>query len=290
MAALNLTKPEPTVSADVLSSFRKVDPAQYPELANYMWDDVYGKGDKMAPGALYLAMEMTRRMNMIPGSQVLDLACGKGVTSEFLARTFDVKVAAVDLWITEEFLRSKFESAGLGHKIRAYKLDVTEPLPFADEQFDSIFCMQAFHSFGGSVTFVHQLLRHLKSGGQICIAGTCFNEEFPNVQQSQIFSITNGWDAEYDKYHSPIWWRSLFEATELVEVSHCQELDNGLEMWEDVILYEWQRSEFSLDWLRESQWLINHVAHSRHHQPYLTHFVISAEKRNRHGAMDQFQQ
>ena len=277
MANLTLTKP--TVSADVLSSFRKVDPALYPELSNHTWDDVYGKGDKMAPGALYLATEMTRRMNMCPGSSVLDLACGKGVTSEFLARTFDINVAAVDLWITEEFLRSKFQSAGLGHRIRAYNLDATEPLPFADNQFDSIFCMQAFHSFGGSVDFVHHLLRHLKSDGQICIAGACFNEEFPNDQQSQIFNVTDGWDAEYDKYHSPIWWQSLFESSELVEVLQCRELVNGLEMWEDVILYGWQRSGFSADWLRESKWLINHIVHSRHHNPYLTHFVISAGKR-----------
>lgn len=262
----------------VRESFRMVDSASYPELSNHSWDGIYGNGDKMAPGALYLAANMTRTMDLQPGMSVMDLGCGKGVTSEYLARRFNVRVNAVDLWIDEEFLSSKFASHGLGTQITAHNLDITKPLPFVENQFDSIFCMQAFHSFGGSVVFLRHLLKHLKAGGQICIAGTCFNEEYPALQHSSIFSQTDGWDAEYASYHSPGWWCDLFGQSGLVRDVQSLELDNGLAMWEDVILYGWHRSGGSDYWFERSRWLIEHIAYSRTHRPYLTHFILTAVK------------
>lgn len=270
----------PSITASfVCSIFRRIHAARHPILADYTRDEVYGNGDKMAPGALYLAAEMTRSMTLVPGDRVLDLGCGKGDTSIFLSRHFGVRVAALDSWITEGFLREKFVSKGYGGQIVPYNLDVTRALPFDDAYFDAVFCMQAFHSFGGSVRFLKHLLRHLKPGGQICVAGTCFNEELEDGVVPDVYRDTDGWDAEYTKYHSPGWWQTLFEKQSLLDVTQCYELDNGLAMWEDVILYGSERAGESQEWFEKGQWLIRQLVHSRGHRPYLTHFVLSARKR-----------
>ena len=269
-----LVKPQ-----DIRSSFRRIDPAAYPELAGHSWDEIYGEGDKMAPGALYLAAEMTRLMNLTPGSLVLDVGCGKGVTSVFLARYFGVRVCAVDLWISAEILEQKFEAKGHNDNIRPFNLDITGKLPFADEHFDAIFCMQSFHSFGTDDGFLHHLLKYLRKGGDICVAGTCFNEELPNGELPGIYLETDGWDAEYTKYHSPEWWRTLFEQSRLVDVTACHELEEGVVMWEDVILYGWHRAGWTHAWFQKSKWLIDQIVYGRQHKPYLTHYVLTAKKR-----------
>ena len=56
-------------------------------------------------------------MDLRPGMRVLDLGCGRAISSIFLAREFSVQVWATDLWInaTENLLRIR--DAGLNHQV-----------------------------------------------------------------------------------------------------------------------------------------------------------------------------
>lgn len=47
-------------ATQIRAQFRRVNKAHYPELAAYTWDEIYGCGDRMALGGLYLAAEMAR--------------------------------------------------------------------------------------------------------------------------------------------------------------------------------------------------------------------------------------
>ena len=127
--------------------FRRIDRSYYPEVQAYSWDEIYGNGNHLAPGGLYLAAQMTRSMNLKESDIVLDLGCGKAVSSIFLAKHFGVKVVSVDLWISATELNQKVAERGLRHRIMPLRLDVTRGLPFAEDYFDAIFCMQAWHSF-----------------------------------------------------------------------------------------------------------------------------------------------
>lgn len=180
-------------STQLCSFFRRIDKSRYPELASYTWDEIYGDGDRMAPGGLYLATTMSRTMQLKPGNIVLDLGCGRGDTSIFLAKHFGVSVVSVDHWISATERYTKFMAQGYQDSITPLRLDVTRGLPFAESYFDAIFCMQAFHSFGGSVAFLRHLLPHLKPGGQLCVGGTCFNEEAPNGTLPAIYHETAEW-------------------------------------------------------------------------------------------------
>ena len=77
---------------EVKSDFRSPNLDDYPELKGYTREQIYD--ETIGGGALYLAARMVRSINLRPGDVVLDLGCGKGATSMFLARHFGVQVVA----------------------------------------------------------------------------------------------------------------------------------------------------------------------------------------------------
>lgn len=262
----------------VRDSFRRLDPAAYPEVANLSRDEVYGHGDNMAPGGLYLAAVMSRSVDLEPGDRVLDIGCGKGDSSLFLADRFGAQVTCFDLWVDATSLGRKMKRRGRDRVVLPMDLDAREPLPFPDDYFDALFSMQSLHTFGTSARTLRSLLRHLKPGGRWVVGGTCFNQE-PTERLPEVFANTDGWDAEYGSYHSPEWWKALFEETRLVDVVGWQELPEGLVMWEDEVLYHGARAGWTEKWWRDSKWLIDQLTHSRRHSPGLTHFVMTLQKK-----------
>ena len=53
----------------------------------------------MGPNPLWLAEALSQVMPLTAGLRVLDLGCGRAISSIFLAREFGVQVWAADLWI-----------------------------------------------------------------------------------------------------------------------------------------------------------------------------------------------
>ncbi len=260
-------------------SFRRLDPDDYPEVSGFSWDEVYGHGDNMAPGGLYLASRIARSLNLRRGDRVLDLACGKGDTSIFLAKHFGVSVICFDAWTSASYLSRKIESAGLGNTVLPLDLYATLQLPFPDDYFQAFFCMQALHSFGTDPGVLRRLLAHLQPAGRFGFGGTCFDQELGGPLPA-IFQETAGWDAEYHNYHSPPWWAALFEETRLVDVLNCEELPDGLVMWEDDVLHHGGHAGWSNTWFEKSKWLIDQLVFSRDHRPSLTHYIGTVEKKN----------
>ena len=164
----------------LISGFQPPDRAGYPELAEYTRDELYE--DFFGGGGLYLAAQMARTLRLKPGDSVLDLGCGKGPTSIFLAKHFGAKVIAVDLWTSATFLNDKFTARGYRDRIVPLNLDITHELPFADRYFDAIFCLNSFNFYGGSVEFLAHLVKHLKPGGQICLGSEVLSDEFTAEQ------------------------------------------------------------------------------------------------------------
>jgi methylase of polypeptide subunit release factors len=85
-----------------ISTFRTPERKQYRELDAYSCDDCYR--DFFGGGGLYLAMHMLRTLRLKPNDLVLDLGCGKGATSVFMAKHYGVRVIALDLWTSAEYL------------------------------------------------------------------------------------------------------------------------------------------------------------------------------------------
>ena len=262
--------------ADILTQFRTVNPADYPEVAGYCRDDVYA--DKMGPGGCYLASLMARHLDLHAGELVLDLGCGMGTTSIFLSRAYHVDVLALDLWINATVLQQKFTRQPLPTRVIPLQLDVTQTLPFADAAFDAIFCMDSIHYYGGRAAFFHHLLRLLKPGGRLCIGSPCFNTEFTLEQLGSLpDAYDNGtdlWPHEFSQYHSPAYWSRLVEQTGLVTIEHCEEPADGVILWEDYVLYNLQLYGDKKTAERDA----DEISFRQPGWPYLTHFVLAARK------------
>ncbi len=127
----------------ILSTYTPPDRTAYPELDGYSRNDMYR--DFFGGGGLYLVARMLRALDLQPGQKVLDLGCGKGESSVYMVKHCGVQVKALDLWTSAEWLSQKFAERGVAGQISAIQMDATHPLPYADNEFDAIFCMNSFN-------------------------------------------------------------------------------------------------------------------------------------------------
>jgi SAM-dependent methyltransferase len=260
----------------IKAEFRTPDITKYPEISKYSRDMIYD--EKMGPGGLYLAVLMARELNLRPNMKVLDLGCGKGATSFFLAKHYGVNVFAVDLWIKSTVIFDRIVQNNLSDKVIPLNLDITQKIPFANDYFDAIFCMDSIHYYGGNIQFWEHLLPHLKIGGKLCIGSPCFNEEFSKETLNNLPFVyddgTDLWSNEFSKYHSPKWWKALLEKTGKFKEIESSEIDDGIILWEDDLLNNIENNIDNKTILTDAA----QIAFKQKGIPYLTHFILSALK------------
>ncbi len=271
-------------SSELGALLRRVDPVAYPELASYSRDDVYGHGDQLSPGGLFLASRMARQLDLRPGDVVLDVGCGFGASSIFLADRYDVDVVALDIGVPAATVAERADEKGYADRIQPLNCDVTKPLPFANNYFDAICCMTCFHYFGANEGFLAHLLRYLKRGKRLSVSDTCFNQEVTGSELPDVYrrvapgNTFDSWQMETSKYHSPAWWRRLFEDSGIVNVVECVGLEDGPAMWEDKPAYDLERSNWDESKVDQLQWKIDQILYGRDHRPFFTFFLATLEK------------
>jgi SAM-dependent methyltransferase len=268
---------------EILTTFRAPDRNVYPELQGYSRDDLYH--DFFGGGGLYLAVHMLRTLHLRPGQVVLDLGCGKGETSIFMARHYGVQVKALDLWTSADFLEQKNSARGYGDQISPVQLDATQPLPYADNEFDAIFCMNSFNFYGTAPAFLEHLLKHLKPGGRLCIGSEALSAEFtpeqiqnpPEVYAFKLPPPNEHVDVfadDFSKQHTPDWWRDHLQASGLLEVEACHELQDADALYEELVRYEHENNLDPFD----VQICLDQIEWGRTHQPHKTLFVLTTRK------------
>ena len=107
---------------------------------------------------------LCERLPLTPGMRVLDLGCGKAMTSVFLAKEFDARVYAVDLWMDPDHNWRRVVEAGVGDRVCPMRAEA-HALPFAAGFFDAIVSIDAFQYFGTDVLYLDYLARFLRPGG-----------------------------------------------------------------------------------------------------------------------------
>lgn len=84
----------------------------------------------MGPNSFRIIEEITNGIKIETGSRILDLGCGKGITSIFLAEKYDLSVFAADLWIDPTENYERFKKVDLEEEIIPLKAEAHQ-LPFA---------------------------------------------------------------------------------------------------------------------------------------------------------------
>jgi len=202
---------------------RLVLPA-YPRSARY--DINWVIENAMGPNPLWLMEALTEHMALKRGMRVLDLGCGRALTSIFLAKEFDVQVWAADLWISATENWKRIVAAGVADQVVSLNAEA-HALPFADGFFHSIVSVDAYHYFGTNELYLADCTRFLQPGGQIGIVVPGLVEELIEVPPH----LAPIWEADWWTFHSPGWWRALWERSGVVEVSVADLLPDGCREW-----------------------------------------------------------
>jgi SAM-dependent methyltransferase len=96
------------------------------------------------------------------GGRILDLGCGTGYGSHFLASHGVAHVVAADFDETAlSYARKNYPHPSIKH----LRLDGNEPLPFEDNTFDFVFCSQVIEHIREPQELLKEFRRVLKDGG-----------------------------------------------------------------------------------------------------------------------------
>jgi tocopherol O-methyltransferase len=144
-----------------------------------------------------LIQQLASRANLQKGFKVLDVGCGIGGTSMYLAKEFGCQVTGITISATQVEMANKIlKERNIPHC--RFTLMDAEDLAFEDNSFDVVWisgtfcylgnlrCLEALSHFPQKKLFFQNASRVLKEGGKIVIADW-FKREHLNDQQSKRF-------------------------------------------------------------------------------------------------------
>jgi len=200
---------------------------QYPKTEKY--DKTWIEKNWMGPNPLWLTEELCEHIDLRPGMKVLDMGCGKGITSVFLAKEYGVTVFANDLWISATDNLRRFEEAGVSDKVFPIKAEA-HALPYAEGFFDVVLSIDSYHYFGASESyFVDVFSKLAKPGAHIGVIVPGLKREYENGYPETLKDL---WFPELFTFHSNEWWRKLWEKTGLCEITACYDIDDPKALWQ----------------------------------------------------------
>ncbi|MBO5252864.1 MAG: methyltransferase domain-containing protein [Clostridia bacterium] len=186
----------------------------------------------MGPNCLRLLDELlsTYPLQFTAENRILDLGCGKGVTSLFTAKETGATVYANDLWISEEENRARFKAWGMEDRLIPVHKDARD-LHFEKEMFDALISIDAYHYFAGAEGFfAENILPFIKKGGTVLIAVPGMKTEFDGRSEE----LLTPWlrDEAY-MFQSPVFWKRILGEHPDIEEVRTWEMDSFDIAWQE---------------------------------------------------------
>ncbi len=176
-----------------------------------IWDETVAEKDA---GKLEA---MVARMDIKPGSTILDVGTGTGVLVPFILREIGEKGRLVCLDYAEEMLNHA-KVKGFKGDIRYICADI-EDSRLADESFDSVICYSSFPHFEHKSRALGEIHRLLKGGGRLFICHTSSRQTINEIH-CQLPEVHNHLIPEEDGM------RQLLSTAGFREISICDVKDS----------------------------------------------------------------
>lgn len=186
-------------------------------------------GASGAANPLWLTEWLAEALNLRQNMRVLDLGCGRAISSIFLHREFGVQVWATDLWFSASENLQRIRDAGVEEGVFPIQADARS-LPFAVEFFDAIVSIDSFSYYGTDDLYLNYLARFVKPGGEIGIAGAGLIQEIEGPLPTH---LRKWWTADLWCLHSVDWWRRHWDRTGILDVGTADTLPDGWWFWRD---------------------------------------------------------
>jgi len=113
---------------------------------------------------------MAARLELKPGSEVLDVGTGTGIFLPFIMSSIGGNGRVVALDLAEEMLK-KARAKSLNGNIDYLQADIME-IPLGGGIFDSVVCYSTFPHFQDKVKTLGEIYRVMKNGGRLLICHT----------------------------------------------------------------------------------------------------------------------
>jgi SAM-dependent methyltransferase len=169
--------------------------------------------ESMGPHPLLLTEWLCQKLDLRPGDRVLDMGCGKALSSVFLAKEFGVEVWATDLWITASENLARVRELQLGDRIFPIHADARS-LPFAHDFFDAIVSIDSYFYYGTDERYLSYFAKFVKGGGQIGIVVPGLMQDLNGVVPEHLTKVRSHgkpfWTDDGDcwNFHTSDWWRA----------------------------------------------------------------------------------
>jgi cyclopropane fatty-acyl-phospholipid synthase-like methyltransferase len=212
----------------------------FPKASNY--DPSWVRKHSMGENVLFNLESLTKSLDLKPGMRVLDLGCGKAISSIFLAKEFDVKVWAVEPAVSASDNYQRICSENCQDSVFPIEADA-RALPFAEEYFDAVIVVDSYTYFGTDEKYLPYIARFIKPEGYLAIVDVCFTKEIETPDQVPDFLAE-----DYQNYwyfiHTIDWWKKLWEKTGLVEIKAATRL-NEASLIKEQYVRDFEESEES---------------------------------------------
>lgn len=186
---------------------------KYPRSSRY--DPDWILQNMMGSHSLWLQESLARDMNLKPGMRVLDLGCGKALSSIFLAKEFGLRVWATDLWIGATDNWKRICEMGMEDFVCPIHADA-QALPFAEDFFDVLMSVNSLFFYVTDGDFLREkILKHVKPGGEIGVIIPGFHQAYTHGVPEELKPY---WLDELNKWHTLQWWIDCFEASGIVDL------------------------------------------------------------------------
>lgn len=207
---------------------------EHTDIATAFFERSFVLQQLMGPNCLRLAEEILQKAEIGDARRILDLGCGTGLTSMYLASRSSAQIVAYDLWIdaTDNFAR-----------FRQYDFDAriipvhgqADAMPFARGYFDAMLSVDAYFYFGAKEGFLENALTpFVRSGGLLAIVVPGLKEDFSQDVPEELRPY---WQDEMNFYTAQ-WWADLFDRSSAVALEHCFSLSCHDVAWRDWLACE----------------------------------------------------
>lgn len=186
----------------------------------------------MGPSSARILEELLskRALQLDRTQKVLDLGCGKGLTSLIIANETGAKVYANDLWISAEDNMKRFEEWGVSERITPVREDANH-LGFEAKQFDALFSVDAYHYFAtGERFFAEKILPFLNDKATVLIGVPGIKNEYTG-RSDELLSPWLGEEAYM--FQSPMKWKEIIGTNERIEEVETWEMDCFDDAWNE---------------------------------------------------------
>jgi SAM-dependent methyltransferase len=198
---------------------------EFPRAAAY--DPDWMLRNLMGPNPIWLAEALAQTMRLRPGMRVLDLGCGRAITSIFLARELDLQVWATDLWIGASENWERVRAAGEERRVFPIHAEA-HALPFGAGFFDALVSLDAYHYFGTDDLYLAYVARFVRSGGQLGIVVPGLRRELGAGPPAHLRPY---WEPDFASFHGPRWWRDHWRRSGLARVETADTIPDGWRHW-----------------------------------------------------------